>query len=449
MDETQLLHLPYIAQAQAQKHVTHNEALRILDAVLQISVRDVDQSAPPANPQEGERHIVAAGASGAWAGAEDAVAAFQDGAWALYPPQAGWVAYQEDEGTLLVFDGSAWVRVVGGDAVNPVGLVGVNATADATNRLSVNAPASLFNHEGQGHQLKINKNAAGDTASLLYQSGFTGHAEMGLTGDDDFRIKVSADGTTFRDAVVIARSDGEVMLPHTVGLRSLFNLCQDAGRFAGSPEPQSIQAATFAAPAYLSGANGAQFAAGPRFIDDNTDYGGGAGLLDADVKALIDGWKAAGQRRHGVEFYLLDVSAGQGTQDPVVSGGQTYYRALDHVAGAVGEAMSVNFHVRVKSGAMLVRDAAANADVSSGRSYIDGTPMAADTVIATGDGWRQVSHVLRHATAMSPGYNRSLFGVHVTPGARFFVAAMAVTLGDLSLAPGRVYGIVPSLELWR
>ena len=43
------------------------------------------------------------------------------------------------------------------------------ATADTTNRLSLNAPATLLNHDGDGHQLKINKASAGDTASLLYQ----------------------------------------------------------------------------------------------------------------------------------------------------------------------------------------------------------------------------------------------------------------------------------------
>lgn len=59
------------------------------------------------------------------------------------------------------------------------------AVADATHRLSLNAPASLFNHAGAGHQIKVNKNAATDTASLLFETGFSGRAEMGLTGSDD------------------------------------------------------------------------------------------------------------------------------------------------------------------------------------------------------------------------------------------------------------------------
>lgn len=42
MSGTTQLNLPYIAAAQAQKHVTHNEALRALDAIIQLSVLDRD-----------------------------------------------------------------------------------------------------------------------------------------------------------------------------------------------------------------------------------------------------------------------------------------------------------------------------------------------------------------------------------------------------------------------
>jgi hypothetical protein len=100
--------------------------------------------------------------------------------------------------------------VAGTDSLNPAPLVGVNATADATNRLSVSAPATLLSHEGAGHQLKVNKSADTDTASLLYQTGFSGRAEMGLAGDDDFHVKVSPDGSTWHEAVVVDKDTGNV-----------------------------------------------------------------------------------------------------------------------------------------------------------------------------------------------------------------------------------------------
>ena len=49
-DITTHLLLPYILASQAQKHVTHNEALRLLDAMVQLSVLDRDLAAPPASP---------------------------------------------------------------------------------------------------------------------------------------------------------------------------------------------------------------------------------------------------------------------------------------------------------------------------------------------------------------------------------------------------------------
>ncbi len=92
MDETPNLALPYIIAAQAQKHVTHNEAIRALDAIVQISVLDRDLATPPSTPLDGDRYIVGASASGDWAGHDLSVAAFQDNAWMFYPPQTGWLA---------------------------------------------------------------------------------------------------------------------------------------------------------------------------------------------------------------------------------------------------------------------------------------------------------------------------------------------------------------------
>ena len=58
MADTASLALPLLAAAQAQKHITHNEALILLDAVAQIAVRAIDQNAPPASPLAGDRYLV-------------------------------------------------------------------------------------------------------------------------------------------------------------------------------------------------------------------------------------------------------------------------------------------------------------------------------------------------------------------------------------------------------
>ena len=153
MDETQRLKLPLILAAQAQKHVTHNEALRALDCIVQLSVLDRDLTAPPSTPAEGDRYIVATSPTGTWTGHGGDVAAWQSGAWGFYAPQLGWIAWVADEDSLLAWDGASWV--VAGGGVNPTPLVGVNATADSTNRLSIKSAASLFDNDGNGSPVSV------------------------------------------------------------------------------------------------------------------------------------------------------------------------------------------------------------------------------------------------------------------------------------------------------
>jgi hypothetical protein len=110
-DITTHLLLPYIQASQAQKHVTHNEALRLLDAMVQLSVLDRDMTAPPASPADGDRHIVASGATGLWAGWDLNVAFWVDGAWMRLVPRPGWLAWIADEAAFVVWNGSAWEPV--------------------------------------------------------------------------------------------------------------------------------------------------------------------------------------------------------------------------------------------------------------------------------------------------------------------------------------------------
>lgn len=107
-DESPRLRLPLIAAAQAQKHVTHNEALTLLDTLVQLSVRDRGRALPPASPSEGDCHIVAGSPGGAWTGWAGRIARYEDGRWRSLLPGTGWAAFVQDEGRLAVWDGSAW-----------------------------------------------------------------------------------------------------------------------------------------------------------------------------------------------------------------------------------------------------------------------------------------------------------------------------------------------------
>ncbi|WIY52917.1 DUF2793 domain-containing protein [Devosia sp. YIM 151766] len=210
MDHTARLDLPFIMAGQALKHITHNDALERLDALVQPIVQSASLATPPATPLPGEAWIVPAGASGFWAGHADEIAAFQSGAWRFYDPAQGWQVFDRQSGALLIYSGAAWVPVAGLGAGLPQ--LGVNTSADSTNRLAVAAEATLLTHAGAGHQLKLNKSATADTASLLFQSNWHGHAEMGLMGDDHWRIKVSPDGSNWMNAVTIDAATGAVTM---------------------------------------------------------------------------------------------------------------------------------------------------------------------------------------------------------------------------------------------
>ncbi|MDO8985657.1 DUF2793 domain-containing protein [Cypionkella sp.] len=363
-DITTHLLLPYILAAQAQKHITHNEALRLLDAMVQLSVLDRSLTTPPASPVDGDRHLVASGSTGLWAGWDLNVAFWIDGVWMRLVPRPGWLAWIADEAVFAVWNGTSWDPVgepvdvsdavfslvndadptkkalfslsgittgttrtfslpnssselailagtqtftgnktfsgtvvvsaaaasfgtatttatygfgtgatttgvtktlnigIGGasgsttvvnigsatagaggsmvvntptvtfaNAVTQVGMPQANltaqllglggATADSFNRLSMNTPAVLLNNAGAGIEATVNKAAAGNDAAFAFKTGFSVRALIGLLGDDDFSFKVSPNGSTFYDAILVDRTNGQVELPQPTILPGL------------------------------------------------------------------------------------------------------------------------------------------------------------------------------------------------------------------------------------
>ena len=200
------LDLPFLQPSQAQKHVTHNEALRRLDLVVQLSVVATNATTPPPVPEQGEVHALGSAPTDEWAGQAGNLAAWLDNAWHFLSPGIGWRAWDQTAGQIRIWDGSAWIDPP--VATQNLNGVGIATSYDDINRLSVRGPATLFSHDGGGHQVKINKAGSGDTASLLFQSNWTGHAEMGLAGNTGFSIKVSPDGGSWTEALRLDPTTG-------------------------------------------------------------------------------------------------------------------------------------------------------------------------------------------------------------------------------------------------
>jgi hypothetical protein len=288
--ETPRAGLPFIAAAQAQKHVTHNEALAGLDALVGARFLDRDLTAPPATPSDGDAYLVKATATDDWAGQDGKIAFCLDGDWRFYAPFAGLVALVADENKFIAFDGTSWNDYAAYIPLDNVAQLGVNTGADATNKFAVKSNAVLFAAleaaaGGTGDvRFTVNKETSADTVSLLFQDGFSGRAEIGLTGDDDFHFKVSPDNSTWKDAMVIDRTTGLVTLAGdpTSALQAATKQYVDAnagGGGGGSGAPTNASYLTLASDASLSAERVLTAGSGIGF----TDAGAGSTLTLANT----------------------------------------------------------------------------------------------------------------------------------------------------------------------
>jgi hypothetical protein len=108
MTDTPRLALPVIEAAQAQKHVTHNEALALLDCLTQLAVESRTLTAPPSSPADGACYIPATGASGAWSGWDNTLALFSGGGWLQLAPVSGLKAWVKAERLTLTYEDGVW-----------------------------------------------------------------------------------------------------------------------------------------------------------------------------------------------------------------------------------------------------------------------------------------------------------------------------------------------------
>lgn len=214
MTDTTNLGLPEISGDQASKFVTHNEALTMLDVIVHLTVADRDLTSPPGSPSEGDRYIVGSSATGAWAGWDQGIAVYQSGAWVRYAPKVGWQCFVADEAALLVYVGAPgyWI-----DAATASAMLGINTTADATNRLALKSDAALFSHDdvtpGTGDmRITLNKSAAAKDLGFVFQDNWSMRALFGLLGDDNFTVKVTPDGSTFNTAFSVDKNTGAASL---------------------------------------------------------------------------------------------------------------------------------------------------------------------------------------------------------------------------------------------
>jgi len=108
MTDTPRMSLPLLAPAQAQKHVTVNEALARLDALTHLTLVSVSRATPPAAVIDGEVFAVPPGGVNAWSGQDGKLAIAVNAGWVFVPPRRGWQAFVLDAGAPAIWDGADW-----------------------------------------------------------------------------------------------------------------------------------------------------------------------------------------------------------------------------------------------------------------------------------------------------------------------------------------------------
>ena len=160
-ETTARLGLPLLVTGQAEKELTHNEALALVDLVLGAGVEAMGLDTPPADPTMGQAWIVGDAPAGAWAGRARAVAGWTGGGWRFVAPTEGLSVWIVAEKLQARFVGETWVagevrasRVLVGD-VPVLGPRGVaiaapagGTTVDAEARAALGAVLAMLRTHG-------------------------------------------------------------------------------------------------------------------------------------------------------------------------------------------------------------------------------------------------------------------------------------------------------------
>jgi len=141
-DETPRFALPLLAAAQAQKEMTHNEALARLDIAVQAVVVSVAPSSIPSSPAVGQCWTVGTGAGGAWAGRDGAIAGWTVGGWRFVAPFPGMAVWSLADACIVRRSATAWT--MGSAIAVPTG----GATIDVEARAAIGAVIATMRAHG-------------------------------------------------------------------------------------------------------------------------------------------------------------------------------------------------------------------------------------------------------------------------------------------------------------
>jgi hypothetical protein len=112
--QTGRLFLPMLAVGQAQKEITHNEALAMIDALISAVIEGRQPAPPPSLTENdaGKCWLVAASASGFWLAKSDQIACWTGGSWRFNVPVSGMRIWNAATNSQMIWRNNAWQESV-------------------------------------------------------------------------------------------------------------------------------------------------------------------------------------------------------------------------------------------------------------------------------------------------------------------------------------------------
>jgi Protein of unknown function (DUF2793) len=109
-NETPLFHLPYLFAAQAQKELTHNEAIKAIDSLLHPVVEGKSNTPPITLTQNdaGRAWRIGTAPTGIWTGRAKRIASWTGGGWRYFAPQTGMRVFDKQLGAVCTYNGNIW-----------------------------------------------------------------------------------------------------------------------------------------------------------------------------------------------------------------------------------------------------------------------------------------------------------------------------------------------------
>lgn len=183
--------LPFILPSQAQKHITHNKALDMLDGLLVNAVVSATVVVAPSSPVDGESYIVPLG--GSFGSVPDGgLAIYTSGQWVAVSPPFGFRVLVLDEGRYLVNAGSAgWVSgQVVGDLGGSFGLRAIDVALDLSGSETITAANMI------------------PTRSIVF--GVTSKVQTAITGPSSFQVGFSGELSKFGGSLGVAAGSSNI-----------------------------------------------------------------------------------------------------------------------------------------------------------------------------------------------------------------------------------------------